>query len=511
MQELDDDGRRLLSVLVGHISKPGVVPGKPETYITYKEAHRQAGLPCHGEPHHHYGQCLKRSGMDTLGNWAQDMGLPAITGLIVEQGSHEPGEGFFNLYPGTDDPYGWWTDQIRLARTPVDQWTPYLHGSAPQPSSSAATPIAGAGTTATPSTTYPIPPEPKVLNSVYDSLVAAGINVDDWGTNSDGKPIDNPRNNPSRNSAWSYVGKPEEPIALCVWYDMVDWTPLPSAYAGNESEYQLHVRNALTNTADTGKKLRLRRWIDRSDAFSAAVYEAFSKRREVRIILLAGKRITPEESVDEHTGVYARELDPAPWYVHSKNGVTGDYAIVRGVKPPPQTTPEEPEEGDPLADPNLLDLLATLDDTEAEALIKARTCQGLFRKRQLERWKTCSVSGSSFTGGLIASHIKPWAHCDTKAERVGAANGLLLTPNLDKLFDMGLITFEDNLRIRISPLLQKGWQIQLGVDASMRIRSGHTDILPFLVWHRENRYYETEEQRVARPRKRIQTKPDPKE
>ena len=510
MQELDDNGGRLLSVIVGHISQPCVIPGKPETYITYKEAHRQMGLPCHGEPHHHYGQCLKRSGMDTLGNWAKDMGLPAITGLIVEQDSHEPGEGYFNLYPGTDDPYGWWTNQIFLARTPVDQWAPYLHSSAPQPSSSAVVSSAGADVADAPSTLYPIPPAPNVLNSVYDSLVAAGVNVDDWATNADGLPIDNPKNNPSRNTAWSFIGNPDDPIALCVWYDMIDWARLPSTYSGNERVYQLQVRNALANTTESGKKARLRRWINRSDSFSAAVYEAFSMRREVRLILLAGKRITPEESVDEHTGVNARELDPAPWYVHSKNSDTGDYTIVRGLKPPLKSTPAEPEEYDPLSDPNLLDLLATLDDTEAEALIKARTCQGVFRKRQLERWKSCAVSNCGFAGALVASHIKPWAHCDTKDERVGAANGLLLTPNLDKLFDMGLITFEDNLRIRISPMLPKGWQIQLGIDATMRIRSGHTDILPFLVWHRKNRYYETEDQRAARPKKKIQSKLDPK-
>ncbi len=59
---------------------------------------------------------------------------------------------------------------------------------------------------------------------------------------------------------------------------------------------------------------------------------------------------------------------------------------------------------------------------------------------------------------LIASHIKPWAKCDSNAERVDKYNGLLLAPTYDKLFDCGLITIEKiykdkNAKILISPYL----------------------------------------------------------
>ena len=35
---------------------------------------------------------------------------------------------------------------------------------------------------------------------------------------------------------------------------------------------------------------------------------------------------------------------------------------------------------------------------------------------------------------LVASHIKPWRNCDN-SERLSGANGLLLSPHVDKLFD----------------------------------------------------------------------------
>ena len=42
---------------------------------------------------------------------------------------------------------------------------------------------------------------------------------------------------------------------------------------------------------------------------------------------------------------------------------------------------------------------------------------------------------------LIASHIKPWRDCDHQ-ERLDGANGLLLSPHVDKLFDRHWISFE---------------------------------------------------------------------
>ncbi len=73
--------------------------------------------------------------------------------------------------------------------------------------------------------------------------------------------------------------------------------------------------------------------------------------------------------------------------------------------------------------------------------MKSRVGQGDFRKSLIEKYDgKCVVTGIDLTKLLIASHIKPWRISDNK-ERLSSENGLLLSANLDKLFDSGLITF----------------------------------------------------------------------
>lgn len=92
---------------------------------------------------------------------------------------------------------------------------------------------------------------------------------------------------------------------------------------------------------------------------------------------------------------------------------------------------------------------ATLTPTERLALTKARLGQGSYRSRLIDRWHgRCSVTGYEDPRLLIASHIKPWYAADNR-ERLDPSNGLLLTPNLDKAFDLGLISFNPRNRGRI--------------------------------------------------------------
>jgi predicted restriction endonuclease len=83
-----------------------------------------------------------------------------------------------------------------------------------------------------------------------------------------------------------------------------------------------------------------------------------------------------------------------------------------------------------------------LTTTEKETLIQARRGQGLFRQDVMKLWGCCAVTGCSVPAVLEACHIKPWS-TSTDAERLDAENGLCLVANLHKLFDAGLITFDD--------------------------------------------------------------------
>jgi putative restriction endonuclease len=50
-------------------------------------------------------------------------------------------------------------------------------------------------------------------------------------------------------------------------------------------------------------------------------------------------------------------------------------------------------------------------------------------------------------GLLLASHIKPWAVCETNDERLDPRNGIAACPMHDKAFDGGLLTVNGGLRI----------------------------------------------------------------
>lgn len=65
--------------------------------------------------------------------------------------------------------------------------------------------------------------------------------------------------------------------------------------------------------------------------------------------------------------------------------------------------------------------------TEVERLVIQRVGQDIFREGLLEFWEgCCAVTGLAIPELLRASHIKPWAACETDAERLDVYKGLLL-------------------------------------------------------------------------------------
>ena len=107
--------------------------------------------------------------------------------------------------------------------------------------------------------------------------------------------------------------------------------------------------------------------------------------------------------------------------------------------------------------------------TEIETLIKARLGQGRFRKKLLELYPNCPLTGLDIEPLLIASHIEPWSVCDDN-ERLCRFNGLMLAPNIDRLFDNGLITFDTDGTIKISPTIDSENQKRLGISPDMKLK-----------------------------------------
>lgn len=123
--------------------------------------------------------------------------------------------------------------------------------------------------------------------------------------------------------------------------------------------------------------------------------------------------------------------------------------------------------------------------TEAERLVVQRVGQDLFRAGLLDLWEgRCAVTGLAVPELLRASHIKPWADCETDAERLDVYNGLLLSPNLDAAFDRGFITFDDAGHITISTALGDDARARLGINDKLRVHHLSDGHETYLTWHR---------------------------
>ncbi|EHY8552884.1 HNH endonuclease [Vibrio parahaemolyticus] len=119
--------------------------------------------------------------------------------------------------------------------------------------------------------------------------------------------------------------------------------------------------------------------------------------------------------------------------------------------------------------------------TEKQRLISSRLGQGQFRKSLLDYWKECAVTQAKNTSMLLASHIKPWS-MSNDFERLDRFNGLLLSPNIDRAFDLGFISFDSNGRILFSPKLED--KQDFGLNDAMKIEIKHQHQY-YLEFHRE--------------------------
>jgi putative restriction endonuclease len=112
-----------------------------------------------------------------------------------------------------------------------------------------------------------------------------------------------------------------------------------------------------------------------------------------------------------------------------------------------------------------------IQDTEREAIVRARKGQGLFKQRVSQIEGRCRITRVDNPAHLIASHCKPWRDA-TNEERLNGENGLLLTPSIDHLFDRGFIGFEDNGQLIISPVAHIPSLHRMGIDATQKVNVG---------------------------------------
>lgn len=95
------------------------------------------------------------------------------------------------------------------------------------------------------------------------------------------------------------------------------------------------------------------------------------------------------------------------------------------------------------------------------------------------------MTGLAVPSLLRASHIRPWALCESDAERLDVFNGLLLSPNLDALFDQFLISFTDDGVMLVNDQISLDDRRLLGLSGEMRLQGIAHGHRPYLAFHRQ--------------------------
>lgn len=139
------------------------------------------------------------------------------------------------------------------------------------------------------------------------------------------------------------------------------------------------------------------------------------------------------------------------------SGIEQLYAVLQHASAVARTMPNR------VADQFRREKLRLPQTTEAERLVVQRVGQNLFRNALMDYWQgRCCVTGLAVPALLRASHIKPWAKCQSDDERLDVFNGLLLAPHIDALFDGGWISFSDQGDLLVSEALPSAARAQLG-------------------------------------------------
>lgn len=92
----------------------------------------------------------------------------------------------------------------------------------------------------------------------------------------------------------------------------------------------------------------------------------------------------------------------------------------------------------------------------------------------MDYWQgRCPLTGITDPELLRASHIIPWADCESDAERLNIHNGLLLSALWDAAFDRALVTFDDEGEPHFSPKLSEPARAELRWTSRLSLTDDH--------------------------------------
>lgn len=163
--------------------------------------------------------------------------------------------------------------------------------------------------------------------------------------------------------------------------------------------------------------------------------------------------------------------------------VVANVADPRTVIGPKQTDASQPQ---PLTG------ISTENRFGAPVLLRQRLGQGAFRLSVLDAYgKRCAVSGERVVPVLEAAHIRPYSDSGPHA----VPNGLALRADIHRLFDLGYVTVDRDLKFRVSSLLDReyanGKDYYRFQNQKLRVipkRIEDRPALEYLEWHSDVRF-----------------------
>ncbi len=212
--------------------------------------------------------------------------------------------------------------------------------------------------------------------------------------------------------------------------------------------------------------------------------------------------VSPKQSLDELSALLPKKYSPISPYTGNGNQSAYLAEVGRAVfehlvpsfdisiavdKALAATATDVVRKIDEAVESELLTDLS-IDVTTKERLVAARVGQGIFKQRIYAFETGCRLTKITTPSLLIASHIKPWRLCTSAAERLDGANGLLLTPHVDFLFDRGYISFDNGGGVLVSPRANPEDFKLLGLEAACNAPGSKFQScqVKYLDFHREN-------------------------
>lgn len=269
--------------------------------------------------------------------------------------------------------------------------------------------------------------------SVMDLVEQAGIDVTPWLTTAEGKPVKNPKANPSFCYDWAF-GSEKEGFLVCIWHGSLKLVDFPSGQAivYNENFRDLALgldRKAIDRTQPHEERNRARSQAHRARAFDRALQLSFRRAMPVKVVVLVGDRRQREELGKASSTVDTRKLDTENWFMHAYDNDTGNVLLVRGLMlesvelPAAGGDAENPLKTPHQANPELdrskyVDQFsAPAPSTMREATVRLRDRSAAVREALLMRaggmCELCNEPGFVTTAGSIyleTHHVVPLAN-----------------------------------------------------------------------------------------------------